>query len=49
MLHQLPQGRLFRTAVYRKMQRTLEEEFPSRRHTVAIIPIDTVALPIVIA
>jgi hypothetical protein len=40
MPYQLQQGRLFSTAVYYEMRRTLEEEPPGRRHTVAILHID---------
>jgi len=40
MPHQFPQGKLFSTAVYHEMRRTLEEEPPGYRHTVAIIPDD---------
>ena len=34
------QGRRFNTDVYKEMQRTLQEDRPGRRTTVAIIPVD---------
>jgi hypothetical protein len=40
MPHQFPQGKLFSTAVYDEMRRTLEEEPLGLRHTVAIIQDD---------
>jgi hypothetical protein len=36
----LEQGRLFDSKVYQEMQRTLKEEPPGMRHTVAIVPLD---------
>ena len=40
MPSQIQKGRLFSTVVYHEMRRTLEEEPPGCRHTVAIIPVD---------
>jgi len=40
MPRMLEQGRRFDTKVYKEMQRTLEEEPPGMRHTVAIVPLD---------
>ena len=44
VLHNMPtmieQGRRFNTDVYKEMQRTLQEDRPGRRTTVAIIPVD---------
>jgi hypothetical protein len=39
MPRMIDQGRRFSTAVYIEMRRTLEEEPPGKRHTVAIIPL----------